>query len=209
MKLLILLLLPFIGVSQVTKVSNLNMYYPFDFKYSGKTAQGDSTWDGRLSQPFVDSLRNAVATNNTQSAQITSLSSQGVSNTAAITTVTSDVKSLSTKVQGIETTVLNQGVQISTIQQQVNAADILVNSPTFTLTSDHNGRTIKISSKCVVTFPSGLNIKCSIIRASSGAVTLSGSYSSNLGYRNIAGVPGKIDIDYTNGVALITGNLTK
>lgn len=61
-KLLILfLLLPFIGVSQVTKVSNLNMYYPFDFKYSGKTAQGDSTWDGRLSQSFTDSLKKVVA----------------------------------------------------------------------------------------------------------------------------------------------------
>jgi len=156
-KLIILLFLPFIGVSQVTKVSNLNMYYPFDFKYSGKTPQGDSTWDGRLFQPFIDSLRNAVATNNTQSAQITSLSSQGVSNTAAITTLTNDLKTANERIARLEA--LAPGLPVP--------VEVTTNS--YTITPNDNGKTIYVYTNATITLNiQGAGFKCKVIRMGTG-----------------------------------------
>lgn len=166
------------------------------FLFVRKNQLKDSSVDGKAVKVLIEPLASSIApvVNSTS---------------AAVTTLTETVKAQKTAIDSLKWLTLNQGIQISNLQQQLNAVDILVNSPTLTIGTEHNGKTIKISSQCVVTFPPGLNIKCSIIRTAKPIVTIAGSILTTQNYRSISGVPGKIDVDYTGGIALITGNLTR
>lgn len=140
--------------------------------------------------------------------------------TADISTVGTQVGTLTTTVNSLNAITTQQGVAIQGLQTTINGIQVVVPplpkqvyDNTYTLTEADNGGTIYVYVTCTVTCPPLFaGFKCRIIRmgaASSAVVTINGA-NSVYGYRRLLLQYAEADIQYvTNSQAILTGRISK